>query len=92
MSNKKKYTITTKEFIEWLISDEEDVHEYGMRLFKQLRDTGRATFSGRALFREVESLPGHLFRDQMTESDVFLGIEFGDISTRDIKLIPSGSI
>jgi hypothetical protein len=28
----------------------------------------------------------------MTESDVFLGIEFGDISTRDIKLIPSGSI
>jgi hypothetical protein len=92
MSKRKKYSITTKDFIEFVISDDDSIYDYGLKLFKELKDTGRSSFSGRGLFKEIESLPGYLFANQMNESDRFLGTEFEEISTEDIKLIPSGSL
>lgn len=85
--DKNKFKLKRKEFINWLISDLEDIEYFGNRLRKELIETGSCTITAEELFNERDSIPGFLLEDQMTSNEIYEGLDTQEVPIEEVKLI-----
>lgn len=87
MPKQYKFEITRKEFLDWLFCDQEEIDAWGKIFIKEMQTEYKISRTARQLFKERDSLPGHLFEDQMNEEDMEMGLLDEDIEVSEIKLI-----
>lgn len=63
----KKYKITKKDFLNYLINDNIDIMYWGKRFIRDLKEDNRVAVTTRELFNECDALPGHLFDSDIDE-------------------------
>jgi hypothetical protein len=68
-----KPQVRKEELLDWLFSDVHDIHQLGVKIFKQLQDTGSATITIQELFDECGYIPAHILLndEEFEEGDEF---------------------
>ena len=69
----KKLQITKYRFLNWLISDKDDVEYWGNRFIHELKSNGEIAITVEELFEARDELPSHLFEDQLDDKEIFEG-------------------
>lgn len=65
-----KPQLRKEELLDWLFLDSDDAKQLGVRIIKQLHDTGSATITIEELFDECGYIPAHiLLNDEEFEED-----------------------
>jgi hypothetical protein len=65
-----KPQVRKEELLDWLFSDSDDAKSLGIRIIKQLKDTGSATITIEELFDECGYIPAHiLLNDEEFQED-----------------------
>lgn len=62
-----------EELLDWLFSDSDDAKQLGVRIIKQLKDTGSASITLEELFDECGYIPAHIL---LNEEEFEEGEEF----------------
>lgn len=55
-----KPQLRKEELLDWLFSDSDDAKQLGVRIIKQLKDTGSASITLEELFNECGYIPVHI--------------------------------
>lgn len=68
-----KPQVRKEELLDWLFSDSDDAKSLGIRIIKQLKDTGSATITIQELFDECGYIPAHILLndEEFEEGDEF---------------------
>lgn len=68
-----KPQVRKEELLDWLFSDSDDAKQLGVRIIKQLQDTGSATITIQELFDECGYIPAHILLndEKFEDSDEF---------------------
>lgn len=68
-----KPKVRKEELLDWLFSDSDDAKSLGIRIIKQLKDTGSATITIQELFDECGYIPAHILLndEEFEEGDEF---------------------
>jgi hypothetical protein len=66
---KKKGKVLASDFIDWFISDEEDLIYWGNRMLEDLKIKGSFSCTIRTLFNDAGYIPSHLVKDGFSEED-----------------------
>jgi hypothetical protein len=76
----KKYKITKKKFLDYLLNDVDDMEYWGNRWIQEMKQYGEISITVEELFAERGQLPFYLFEDDYPEL-------VGDIDVEDIELV-----
>jgi hypothetical protein len=68
-----KPKVRKEELLDWLFSDSDDAKQLGVRIIRQLHDTGSATITIQELFDECGYIPAHILlnEEEFHEDDEF---------------------
>lgn len=68
-----KPKVRKEELLDWLFSDSDDAKSLGIRIIKQLKDTGSATITIQELFDDCGYIPAHILLndEEFEEGDEF---------------------
>jgi hypothetical protein len=68
-----KPKVRKEELLDWLFSDSDDAKQLGVRIIRQLHDTGSATITIQELFDECGYIPAHILLndDEFEDDDEF---------------------
>lgn len=68
-----KPQVRKEELLDWLFSDSDDAKSLGIRIIKQLKDSGSATITIQELFDECGYIPAHILLndEEFEEGDEF---------------------
>ncbi len=68
-----KPQVRKEELLDWLFSDSDDAKQLGVRIIRQLHDTGSATITIQELFDECNYIPAHILlnEEEFHEDDEF---------------------
>lgn len=68
-----KPKVRKEELLDWLFLDSDDAKQLGVRIIKQLKDTGSATITIQELFDECGYIPAHILLndEEFEEGDEF---------------------
>lgn len=55
-----KPRVRKEELLDWLFCDSDDAKQLGVRIIKQLKESGTATITTRQLFEECGYIPVHI--------------------------------
>lgn len=83
----KRFKITQADFLNWLISDTDDIKYWGKRFTRELLESNEIQVTTQQLFDERSELPGHLFTKYFDEAEIFSDADSRDIPIEKIELI-----
>ena len=68
-----KPKVRKEELLDWLFSDSDDAKQLGVRIIRQLHDTGSATITIQELFDECGYIPAHILlnEEEFEDDDEF---------------------